>query len=57
MGMPEGGEYRVLHSAHWQDGTHDLYRSMRHWIATMTRKMERDLELSEMEMDEEDSET
>jgi hypothetical protein len=39
------GEYRVIHSAYWEGGGHNQYRSMRHWIASETAAMERQLEL------------
>jgi hypothetical protein len=37
-------EYMVFHFAYWQGGGHQLYRSMRHYISSMTTEMERKLE-------------
>ncbi|KAK4233849.1 hypothetical protein C8A03DRAFT_19146 [Achaetomium macrosporum] len=39
------GEYRVIHFAYWEGGGHVQYKSMRHWIASETAEMERQLEL------------
>jgi len=41
----DDGEYRVIQTAHWMDYTHHDYRSMRHWVASETARMERELEL------------
>ncbi|KAH8903702.1 hypothetical protein BR93DRAFT_930860 [Coniochaeta sp. PMI_546] len=40
-------EYSVTYYAHWTAGDDDGYRSMRHWIASETASMERELEIGQ----------
>jgi hypothetical protein len=50
-GNVRDGEYRVIHYAHWTAGPQGEYNSMRHWIASMTAEMERELAGEEQGID------